>query len=206
MKTNNLVSIYDNALTPEECRSMIDYFESSDEYWSLKQDGMMLGDNIIKEWKDSQDRTMSFFNNGYFQDNLVNQTILKSINFYIEKYKEENPEVNMLSSWALRNCYNLQKYEPGGGYHKLHCENYNTGDHHSNVLVWMFYLNTVKEGGGTYFSNYDLTINAEEGRLVLWPPYWTHMHKGVVSETSEKYIATGWFCLIEDNIKNIEKE
>ena len=206
MKTNNLVSIYDNALTPEECKSMIDYFESNDEYWSLRQDGMMLGDTIIKEWKDSQDRTMVFNNNGYFQDNLVNQIILKSINFYIEKYKEENPEVDMLYSWALRNSYNLQKYEPNGGYRKLHCENYNTGDYHSNVLVWMFYLNTVKEGGGTYFSNYDLTINAVEGRLVIWPPYWTHMHKGVVSETSEKYIATGWFCLIEDNIKNIEKE
>ena len=206
MKTKNFISIYDNALTPEECKSMIDYFESNDEYWSLRQDGMMLGDTIIKEWKDSQDRTMVFNNNGYFQDNLVNRIILKSINFYIEKYKEENPEVNMLYSWALRNAYNLQKYKPGGGYHKLHCENYNTGDYHSNVLVWMFYLNTVKEGGGTYFSNYDLTINAVEGRLVIWPPYWTHMHKGVVSETSEKYIATGWFCLIEDNIKNIEKE
>ena len=206
MKTKNFISIYDNALTPEECKSMIDYFESNDEYWSLRQDGMMLGDTIIKEWKDSQDRTMVFNNNGYFQDNLVNQIILKSINFYIEKYKEENPEVDMLYSWALRNSYNLQKYEPNGGYRKLHCENYNTGDYHSNVLVWMFYLNTVKEGGGTYFSNYDLTINAEEGRLVLWPPYWTHMHKGVVSKTSEKYIATGWFCLIEDNIKNIEKE
>jgi|TARA_B100000282_G_C31546803_1_gene405600 hypothetical protein len=206
VKTKNFISIYDNALTPEECKSMIDYFESNDEYWSLRQDGMMLGDTIIKEWKDSQDRTMVFNNNGYFQDNLVNQIILKSINFYIEKYKEENPEVDMLYSWALRNSYNLQKYEPNGGYRKLHCENYNTGDYHSNVLVWMFYLNTVKEGGGTYFSNYDLTINAVEGRLVIWPPYWTHMHKGVVSETSEKYIATGWFCLIEDNIKNIEKE
>ncbi len=206
MKTKNFISIYDNALTPEECKLMIDYFESNDEYWSLRQDGMMLGDTIIKEWKDSQDRTMVFNNNGYFQDNLVNQIILKSINFHIEKYKEENPEVDMLYSWALRNAYNLQKYKPGGGYHKLHCENYNTGDYHSNVLVWMFYLNTVKEGGGTYFSNYDLTINAVEGRLVIWPPYWTHMHKGVVSETSEKYIATGWFCLIEDNIKNIEKE
>tara|TARA_B100000287_G_C20395209_1_gene687324 strand:- start:39 stop:659 length:621 start_codon:yes stop_codon:yes gene_type:complete len=206
VKTKNFISIYDNALTPEECKSMIDYFESNDEYWSLRQDGMMLGDTIIKEWKDSQDRTMVFNNNGYFQDNLVNQIILKSINFHIEKYKEENPEVDMLYSWALRNSYNLQKYEPNGGYRKLHCENYNTGDYHSNVLVWMFYLNTVKEGGGTYFSNYDLTINAVEGRLVIWPPYWTHMHKGVVSETSEKYIATGWFCLIEDNIKNIEKE
>ena len=197
MKTKNFISIYDNALTPEECKSMIDYFESNDEYWSLRQDGMMLGDTIIKEWKDSQDRTMVFNNNGYFQDNLVNQIILKSINFHIEKYKEENPEVDMLYSWALRNSYNLQKYEPNGGYRKLHCENYNTGDYHSNVLVWMFYLNTVKEGGGTYFSNYDLTINAVEGRLVIWPPYWTHMHKGVVSETSEKYIATGWFCLVE---------
>ena len=197
MKENNLISIYDNGLTPEECKSLIDYFESNDEYWSLKQDGMMSKDNIVKEWKDSQDRTMSFFRDGYFQDNLVNQTILKSINFFIEKYKEENPEVNMLNSWALRNCYNLQKYEPGGGYHKLHCENYSTGHHRSNVLVWMYYLNTVKEGGGTYFSNYDLTINAVEGRLVLWPPYWTHMHKGVVSNTSQKYIATGWFCLVE---------
>jgi hypothetical protein len=61
----------------------------------------------------------------------------------------------------------------------------------------MYYLNTVKEGGGTYFSNFDLTINAVEGRLVLWPPYWTHMHKGVVSKTFEKYIATGWFSLVE---------
>ena len=197
MKENNLISIYDNALTPEGCKSLIDYFESNDEYWSLKQDGMMSKDNIVKEWKDSQDRTMSFFRDGYFQDNLVNQTILKSINFFVEKYEEENTEVTMLNSWALRNCYNLQKYEPGGGYHKLHCENYNTGDHRSNVLVWMYYLNTVKEGGGTYFSNYDLTINAVEGRLVLWPPYWTHMHKGVVSNTSQKYIATGWFCLVE---------
>ena len=69
MKTKNFISIYDNALTPEECKSMIDYFESNDEYWSLRQDGMMLGDTIIKEWKDSQDRTMVFNNNGYFQDN-----------------------------------------------------------------------------------------------------------------------------------------
>ena len=197
LKTNNFISIYDNALTSEECKSLIDYFESDDEYWSLKQDGMMLGDNINKEWKDSQDRTMTMFLDGYFQNNLVNEIIANSINTHIENYKEENPEVNMLNSWAIRNEYNLQKYEPCGGYHKLHCENYNTGDYHSNVLVWMYYLNTVKEGGGTYFSNYDLKINAVEGRLVLWPPYWTHMHKGVVSKTSHKYIATGWFCLVE---------
>ena len=197
MKANNFISIYDNALTSEECKSIIDYFESDDGYWSLRQEGMMLDDNIDKEWKDSEDRTLTMFNNECFNDNFVNHIIAKSINIHIEKYKKENPEIDMMDPWALRNGYNLQKYKPGGGYHKLHCENYNTGTHHSNILVWMFFLNTIEEGGGTYFSNYDLTINALEGRLVLWPPYWTHMHKGVVSKTSQKYIATGWFCLIE---------
>ena len=197
LKANNFISIYNNALTSEECKSIIDYFESDDEYWSIRQEGRMLGDNIDKEWKDSEDRTLTMFNNECFNDNFVNHAIAKSINIHIEKYKKENPEIDMMDPWALRNGYNLQKYKPGGGYHKLHCENYNTGTHHSNILVWMFFLNTIKEGGGTYFSNYDLTINAEEGTLVLWPPYWTHMHKGVVSKTTQKYIATGWFCLVE---------
>ena len=62
LKTNNFISIYDNALTSEECKSIIDYFESDDEYWSLRQEGMMFGDNIKKEWKDSEDRNLTMFN------------------------------------------------------------------------------------------------------------------------------------------------
>ena len=61
------------------------------------------------------------------------------------------------------------------------------------MLVWMLYLNTVTDGGGTYFHNYDRITDAVEGRVVLWPPYWTHCHHGVVSNTQTKYNATGWF-------------
>ena len=201
MKETNFISIYDNALTSKECESLIDYFESDDEFWSKRQEGKSFSHSesgsVNKEMKDSQDRSMLVEIDGNYQDNLINNIIAKSINKHIEKYKEENPEIDRLNSWAVRPAYNLQKYKPGGGYHILHCENYNTGPHYNTILVWMYYLNTVKEGGGTYFSNFDLTINAVEGRLVLWPPYWTHMHKGVVSKTLEKYIATGWFSLVE---------
>jgi len=201
VKETNFISIYDNALTSKECESLIDYFESDDEFWSIRQEGKSFSHSesgsVNKEMKDSQDRSMFVEIGGNYQDNLINNIIAKSINKHIEKYKEENPEIDRLNSWAVRPAYNLQKYKPGGGYHILHCENYNTGPHHNTILVWMYYLNTVKEGGGTYFSNFDLTINAVEGRLVLWPPYWTHMHKGVVSKTFEKYIATGWFSLVE---------
>ena len=76
MKEKNFISIYDSALTSEECISMIDYFESEDEYWSLRQEGRMLGDIIDKEWKDSEDRTFTMFNDDCFNDNIVNNLSL----------------------------------------------------------------------------------------------------------------------------------
>jgi len=43
-----------------------------------------------------------------------------------------------------------------------------------------------------------LTVSAEEGKMVIWPAYWTHVHHGVVSTTQTKYIATGWFEFITE--------
>ena len=205
MKEKNFISIYDNALTPPECKFIRDYHDSDDYLLSIRQEGKTLGDTVQKHWKDSHDRYMAMYIDGAYQNNGVNNIIAKSIKEHIEKYKEENPELNLLDKWVIRDNYNLQKYSPGGGYHILHCENYNTGKHRTNILAWMYYLNTVREGGGTYFSNYDLTVNAEEGRLVIWPAYWTHFHKGVVSKTYDKYIATGWFCLKDSSLHPSER-
>ena len=205
MKEKNFISIYDNALTPPECRFIRDYHDSDDYLLSIRQEGKTLGDTVQKQWKDSHDRYMAMYIEGAYQNNGINNIIAKSIKEHIEKYKEENPELNLLDKWVIRDNYNLQKYSPGGGYHILHCENYNTGKHRTNILAWMYYLNTVREGGGTYFSNFDLTVNAEEGRLVIWPAYWTHFHKGIVSKTYDKYIATGWFCLHNDALHPSER-
>ena len=205
MKEKNFISIYDYALTPEECKFIRDYHDSDDYLLSIRQEGKTLGDTVQKHWKDSHDRYMAMYIDGAYQNNGINNIIAKSIKEHIEKYKEENPELNLLDKWSIRDNYNLQKYSPGGGYHILHCENYNTGNHRTNILAWMYYLNTVREGGGTYFSNFDLTVNAEEGRLVIWPAYWTHFHKGIVSKSYDKYIATGWFCLHNDALHPSEK-
>ena len=125
-------------------------------------------------------------------NNLINDVLYENT----KKYVETHPQLLNLNRWSMIKKYNLQKYNPGQGYHKLHCENISL--HTSNrVMAWMFYLNTVTDGGNTYFENYDLTMNAIEGRLLIWPAYWTHFHKGVVSHTETKYIATGWFNFTE---------
>ena len=67
------------------------------------------------------------------------------------------------------------------------------------MMVWHIYLNTVTDGGGTHYTQYNKTIDAVEGRLVIWPAYWTHFHHGVVSKTQTKYIATGWYNFADVN-------
>ena len=61
-------------------------------------------------------------------------------------------------------------------------------------MAWMFYLNDAKSG--TEFMHFP-TINARRGRLVIWPAFWTHTHKGVIPNKGVKYIITGWVSFLE---------
>ena len=69
----------------------------------------------------------------------------------------------------------------------------------------MIYLNNVTNGG-TYFDNYNLTLNAVEGRLLIWPAFWTHFHRGVVAPNERKYIITGWASDFEEYKKKYPTE
>ena len=118
------------------------------------------------------------------------------LNKYTTSYRDSYPSLDLLDPWMVYDAYNIQKYDPGGAYHLIHCENCGGPNDIKRVMAWMIYLNTVTDKGGTYFSSYNKTIKAKEGRLVIWPAYFTHPHKGVVSKTQTKYIATGWYNFV----------
>ena len=90
--------------------------------------------------------------------------------------------------------FHIQHYEPNEGYFNWHCER---GTHQSiqRALVFMTYLNDV-EDGGTEFLHQHLSTPAKKGLTLIWPAYWTHTHKGIVSKLKEKYIVTGWINFI----------
>ena len=87
--------------------------------------------------------------------------------------------------------FNLQRYQKGEHFHKLHAERSNLNTLH-RVLAWMTYLNDVDEGGSTYFSHYNLTIQPQKALTLIWPVEWTHAHRGDIVKTGSKYIITGW--------------
>jgi hypothetical protein len=37
-----------------------------------------------------------------------------------------------------------------------------------------------------------IAVTPREGKLILFPPFWTHEHRGVTLEAGVKYIATTW--------------
>ncbi len=60
----------------------------------------------------------------------------------------------------------------------------------------MTYLNDVPDGG-TNFKYQNITSPAKKGLTLFWPSDFTHIHKGQISETSEKYIITGWLNILK---------
>ena len=59
------------------------------------------------------------------------------------------------------------------------------------VAIW--YLNDViGPGGETEFLHQNVKIKPEAGKLILFPPFWTHEHRVVTLKKDIKYIATTW--------------
>ena len=89
--------------------------------------------------------------------------------------------------------YNLQRTLPGEYYH-WHVDG-GPGEFSQRQLVAIWYLNDVAgPGGETEFPLQEVAIRPAQGKLVLFPPFWTHVHRGVTLQEGVKYIATTWIC------------
>lgn len=106
-------------------------------------------------------------------------------------YLEQWPFLKSILPRVKIGSFNIQRYQSGGHFQKLHSERTTVGTSH-RVLAWMTYLNDVEEGGSTHFSHQNLDIKPEQGKTLIWPAEWTHSHLGNIVNAGSKYIITGW--------------
>jgi hypothetical protein len=108
---------------------------------------------------------------------------------YANKYK---PHIKELNRFILAPTIRLQRYPINGGFKKWHCENDGANSVIRRNLVFMTYLNDVKIGGTEFFYQ-NLKVEAKKGLTIIWPAYFTHIHRGIPNTTGVKTIITGWF-------------
>lgn len=137
----------------------------------------------------------------YFLDNFYS-TIQKAVKQFSAEYHQAY--IDNLGHNISIVGWKMQKSSPDHiGFTEWHCERWPdsivdmeiNGDTESHAnrrhAVWMIYLNDV-EGGCTDFKFQNISMQPEAGKLVIWPSYYTHVHRANPDIRSDKYILTGW--------------
>jgi hypothetical protein len=171
----------------------------------------LISDEVINHFNTQQNKTVGRSGAGFTIDKTIKDSLdlpihLKEIQFYpsivnycdvlkkcLKMYWTKYPMCyEKTGAWHMTEPINIQKYKPTQGYHSWHCERSNLSCI-TRHLVFMTYLNSVKEGGETAWYHQKLKVKPEKGLTVIWPADWTFTHKGYTTINEDKYIITGWY-------------
>lgn len=218
---DDFLEIYDNALTAEQCQHIIDRFNASGKVVrgktgqgvdTAKKDSYDLTISQHAEWNDvsnmmmgAVERGLQAYMNKYrmllvgaMSPLVVHPVTGEPVQLTIDNFDEcGTAHVGELMRTMYRaGLINVQKYlQSSGGYHHWHSEIYPQNascESLHRALLFQFYLNDVAEGGETEFYYQKRKIEARQGRLIIAPAGFTHSHKGHISRSGDKYIATSW--------------
>jgi hypothetical protein len=171
-----------HALPVQMCDEMIRRFEQhADEQYEGRIGQMVYKDQSIKK---STDLVVS--GKPHWKD--IDRALFHSLAQAMKELREVYPYFK----GPFKDVgYAIQRTMPGEFYH-WHIDG---GSHEfsQRQLVAVWYLNDVEgPGGETEFSFQDLRVKPQAGKLLLFPPFWTHEHRGVTLRKGVKYIATTW--------------
>lgn len=172
---------------PSVCDEIVRFFDTNED---LQTPGRTGDGKIREDYKASIDMTVT-------PNNLEDErfgVLLAYFDHLKVCYQDYLEQWDFLKTFLSRvhiGSFNIQKYNEGGHFAKLHSERTSLQYLH-RTLVWMTYLNDVEDGGETAFPSFDLKIKPEKGKTIIWPADWTHAHFGSVVNKGSKYIITGW--------------
>ena len=179
---NSFIFEIPNVLPAQFCEDAIKRFEASaDEQYQGRIGQGAAEDQDIKR---STDLVVS--GKEHWRD--VDTFLFKTLGTVLRDFKQRYP---FFQGPFKDMGYGIQKTLPGEFYH-WHIDG---GSHEfsQRQLVVIWYLNDVEgPGGETEFLTQQVKIKPEQGKMLLFPPFWTHEHRGVTLEKGVKYLATTW--------------
>lgn len=182
VERNTFIFEKHHALSAELCQQAINRFEKSTE----EQYEGRIGQTVNKDRSIKKTTDLVVSGKPHWKD--IDQALFRSLGQAILEFRETYP---YFKGPFKDMGYGIQRYNPGEHYH-WHIDG-GSHDFSQRQLVAIWYLNDVPgPGGETEFLFQDIRIKPEQGKLVLFPPFWTHEHRAVTLQKGVKYIATTW--------------
>ena len=182
VEPNTFIFEKQNALPLDICQEMIRRFEEDTE----NQYQGRIGQTFTAD--QSMKRSTDLVTSGKENWKDLDTELFRSLGNAIKEFRETYP---FFKGPFKDSGYAIQRTNPGEFYH-WHIDG---GSHEfsQRQLVAVWYLNDVTgPGGETEFSYQDVQIKPQAGKLLLFPPFWTHEHRGATLKQGKKYIATTW--------------
>jgi len=173
-KTESCVRYYDRVVSKEWCNKVIDLFEQS------KKDTF---DNDRKSFTE-----LNIEGKEEFKD--IKETYIRVLRQNLQHFmKEVNIENHHFPPIIDMENIRIKKYTDNGkDVFKNHVDVLRSqGPSSKRFLVFIMYLSDVEEGGETSIPRYNVKCKPKAGRLLMFPPFWTHPHQGEKVIKGTKY-------------------
>lgn len=171
----NFIKVYNDVITPELSQQLIAMFEESEHQ---HEDIVLKGHRSFKqvtlqnhpEWKP-------------FTEQLSERFFM-----HIEKYMQDcNITNKMFPEQFAFEQFRLKRYLPNDVDEFDDHVDVGNIDSAKRFLVFFLYLND-NDGGNTEFPQHDISVQPVTGKMVMFPPMWTHLHAGRKPIDKPKYI------------------
>jgi hypothetical protein len=220
MSLPDFIEVYDLALDPAVCRTLVERFQAS----ARVQRGET-GSGVDVSLKDSWDIAISRHPEWADACEQLNAAVVAGFKHYLRRYAHlalaplklqmNRPDGSLVQLDAdgvaaltdellggliakvfRPGAINLQRYlADQGGYPYWHCEQYprlDQGEALHRAVLWTIYLNDDFAEGETEFLYQGRKIAPRTGSLLIAPGGFTHTHRGNRPLGGDKYIATSW--------------
>lgn len=181
---NDAICVYKSALSDQLCDSVVALFE--------EHNGRASTDiPVMTRYTGTSSNMYLLAPNSEAKDGIKTELdldIFNAFNAAIEDYQRtfywlsDCPEI-------VDSGYRIQKYESGKDQYSEHID----GDpwslaYQGRLCGVVMYLNTVEEGGETYFPHQKIGIKPVKGNIAIFPANWTHPHEAKTPVSNDKYV------------------
>ena len=190
-----LIQEYPGAVPPALCEQIIACFERDP---ARKASAVVLdGKHTAHEFRSG---TQAWVNRKSPEWETAFMAVVPALRSTMESYMAQHPGLTNLMEYEGLECTLplVERVNPGQGF-DWHYDNVRGAM--ERVVAGLLYLRTIADGGHTEFAD-NTRIKSEAGKIVLFPPYWTHFHRGVTPAAETKYVMSFFWTYPEKPPQN----
>jgi len=167
-------------------------------------------DRLVQKFEDHKDQQFVVANEDRYKFTEVR--LLDHLDVYEQEANElKNVFLGCIRQYKADCSIQDEMFPINVGYENFRMKRYmpDSGDHFGNhvdvgdytsarrFLVFFLYLND-NEGGQTTFPQMGKEVQPKKGRLLMFPPLWTHLHAGLPPINTPKYIVGSYLHYINE--------